>query len=134
MERSSRSQEARMKQLLSLIVSVVLGAALVARADTFTVINGNDAGPGSLREAISNANDHAGADIIAFRIPAPGVRTITLASPLPWVLDDVLIDGYTQPGTSPNSLPFGDNAMLRIEINGANAGPGADGLLILAPY
>src|SRR5678815_3847889 len=87
MERNSRSQEARMKQLISFSVSVVLGAALVAQADTFPVINANDSGPGSLRAAIDNANDLPGPDVIRFQIPGPGVRTITLLSPLPWVVD-----------------------------------------------
>jgi hypothetical protein len=30
-----------------------------------------------------------------------------------------MIDGYTQPGTSPNTLAQGDNAVLKIELTGA---------------
>ena len=38
---------------------------------TFTVINLNDAGPGSLRDALDKADMQAGADTIVFRLPAP---------------------------------------------------------------
>src|SRR4051794_14606657 len=48
---------------------------------TFTVTNLNDAGPGSLRQAVANANDealHPGADTVVFR---PGLEgTIFLTS------------------------------------------------------
>src|SRR4028119_23536 len=43
---------------------------------TFTVTNTADAGPGSLRDAITQANALAGADIINFNIPGAGVQTI----------------------------------------------------------
>ena len=39
------------------------------------------------------------------------------------------IDGYTQPGSSPNTLATGDNAVLKVELNGTNV-PGANGLAI----
>lgn len=41
------------------------------------------------------------------------------------------IDGYTQPGATPNSnaLQAGDNAILTVQLDGSSAGP-ADGLLI----
>src|SRR5439155_16850403 len=52
-----------------------------AKALTFTVTNVNDAGPGSLREAIFNANANSGADSIVFNIAPPGPPfTITLSS------------------------------------------------------
>jgi parallel beta-helix repeat protein len=40
-------------------------------------------------------------------------------SSLPLITAPVVIDGYTQPGASPNTLANGDNAVLRIELNGA---------------
>src|SRR5262249_40736827 len=40
------------------------------------------------------------------------------------------INGYSEPGASMNSLADGDNAKILIELNGANAGPNADGLLV----
>jgi uncharacterized repeat protein (TIGR01451 family)/CSLREA domain-containing protein len=58
-------------------------------------------------------------DGIAFNIPGAGVRTINLISALPTVTDPVTIDGYTQPGASPNTLAGGDDAVLLIELNRA---------------
>ena len=40
-----------------------------ASADTFVVTNTNDSGPGSLRQAILDANAGRGSDVIAFDIP-----------------------------------------------------------------
>ncbi len=39
------------------------------------------------------------------------------------------IDGYTQPGSSPNTLAQGTNAVLKVELSGANAG-NVDGLVL----
>lgn len=91
-----------------------------ALAATFTVTNTNDAGPGSLRQAILDANGDPGADTIAFNIPGPGLHTIRLLSALPALTDNsgVTIDGYAQPGSSPNTLAIGDNAILLIELSG----------------
>ncbi len=75
----------------------------------------------TLRAAIQQANATAtGTDTIAFNIPGPGVHTITPATSLNNINQPVIIDGYTQPGSSPNTLAAGDNAVLLIEINGAN--------------
>jgi hypothetical protein len=80
--------------LLGIAVSSVV-LAVCASASTFTVINTADSGPGSLRQAITDAN--AGGGTVAFNIPvAP--RTITLSSPLPLAGASVIIDGATQPG------------------------------------
>src|SRR6476620_8609971 len=92
---------------------------------TFTVLNTNDAGAGSLRQAILDANAHVnsgGPDRIHFGIPGTGLHTIRPAARLPDVTDPVVIDGYTQAGASPNSLAVGNNATLTIEITGADAG------------
>ena len=96
-----------------------------AAADTFTVTNTNDSGTGTLRMAITDANAHANIDsdtpdIVAFTIPGSGVHTIAPGSPLPTITDPLVVDGYTQPGTSANTLTVGDNAVLLIELNGAN--------------
>lgn len=65
---------------------------------TFTVSNTSDAGTGSLRWAINQANSTAGTDRIAFNIPGGGSHTIVLSSSLPVIQDAVTIDGTTQPG------------------------------------
>jgi hypothetical protein len=98
----------------------------------FTVTNVNDSGTGSLRQAILDANAAAGMDNINFNIPGSGVQTISLLNALPDITDSVFIDGYTQTGASANTLASGNNAVLRIELSGANAGAGANGLTIRA--
>ncbi len=71
-----------------------------ASADTIVVRNTNNAGQGSLRQAILDANDRGGADIITFDIPGPGPHVITIASALPPfdARGGVTVDGTTQPG------------------------------------
>jgi hypothetical protein len=101
-----------------------------AAAATFTVTNTADSGAGSLRQAILDANTNAGADTIAFDIPGSGVHTITPLTALPHVTESLTIDGYTQPGASANTNPFGQpwNAVILIEIDGENLGANDAGL------
>ncbi len=94
-----------------------LAIAAPTLAATFTVTNTNDEGPGSLRQAILDANALAGSDIIVFAIPGNLPHRIAVASPLPAVTSPVLIDGYSQPGASANTLPTGWNAVIGIEID-----------------
>ena len=93
-------------------------------AATYTVTTTADSGPGSLRQAILDANGNAGADTIAFSITGGGVHTITPLTALPTLTDAVTIDGYTQPGSSANTNPpeQGTNAVLAIELDGTNVG------------
>src|SRR5262249_18718231 len=58
--------------------------------------------------------------------------TIAPTSALPTITDPVMIDGYTQPGASANTLGLGTNAALRIELSGKSAAKGVDGLVIAA--
>ncbi|MEO5719159.1 MAG: hypothetical protein ABIR29_11370 [Chthoniobacterales bacterium] len=117
----------------SLVALLALSLVGVAAADTFTVVNADDSGPGSLRIAITDANAHPNIDldvpdVIAFAIPGAGVHTITPISVYPSITDPVVIDGYTQGSASENSLAVGNNAVLLIELNGANVGGAAIGL------
>jgi CSLREA domain-containing protein len=88
----------------------------------------------TLRAAIEQANGLPDTDTITFNIPGTGVRTIVPVTALPEISNPVVIDGYTQPGSSANTLADGDNAVLLIELSGAGAGtPGGvvtDGLSI----
>jgi len=113
--------------MISRLAAVVLFAAASLPAATFTVTNTNDSGDGSLRKAIDDANANAGLDTIAFNIPGAGVHTISPASQLPQITDPVAIDGYSQPGASPNTDPNGFDGVLLIELSGAGA-PGTRGL------
>src|SRR5437879_6637928 len=116
-----------------LILGLLLGLLPVqaARAATFTVTTTNDTGAGSLRQAITDANATDGVDTIQFAItdPPAGVRTITPASSLPFITTPVIIDGYTQAGSSPNTntMPNGFSGTLLIEISG----PSDTGLVLL---
>ncbi len=102
---------------------VFMAAAVGVPGATYTVTQTGDGGSGSLRQAILNANANPGADDIAFAIPGNGVQTIVLSSPLPDIVDPVWIDGYTQPGASPNSNPPGQglNTVLEIEVEGTGS-------------
>ncbi len=88
-------------------------------------------GKTSLRAAIEEANFAAEADTINFNIPGAGVHTIQPLSALPAITDPVVIDGYSQPRASPNTLAVGDNAVLLIELDGTQAG-WASGLSVAA--
>ena len=129
----------------------------VPPANIFTVTNTSDAiikvetqvtGPaGSLRKAIYDANNATGTSSIVFNIPTtdPGYNAATgsfliqpLSESVPGALNDfalppidktMIIDGYTQPGASPNTLANGDNAKILIQIDGGKATtPGGSGL------
>jgi hypothetical protein len=108
--------------MLTQILAALLLSICMGRAGTFTVTSTADSDPGSLRQAILDANaDSSTNDVfIEFNIPGSGVQTIAPFSPLPVITRSVSIDGYTQPGTSPNTLADGDNAVLLIELSGVN--------------
>ncbi|MFO1495401.1 MAG: hypothetical protein U1F26_12190 [Lysobacterales bacterium] len=88
----------------------------------------------SLVGAMVLANAQAGLDTIEFNIPmtdpncqaASGVCRITLPafSAMPSVQQALVIDGYTQPGSQPNTLaaPGPNNAQLKIEITSSEEG------------
>lgn len=119
--------------LLFCVLAVWVAAAPRAGAGTppIVVTTTADSGRGTLREAIIIANQQAGFDTIAFDIKRPGAQTISPTTSLPAIIDPVLIDGYTQPGSRPNTLSNGSNAVLMIEVEGSLAGP-ASGLDIAA--
>jgi uncharacterized repeat protein (TIGR01451 family) len=102
---------------------------------TFTVVNTNDSGTGSLAQAILDANAHANVggapDDIAFNIPGGGVQRVTLQNDLPTLTDAVVMNGYTQPGSSPNTNPIDqpDNAVLDVVIDGSKI-PDGRGLVV----
>ncbi len=89
---------------------------------TFTVTNVNDTGAGSLHQAILDANALSGLDTIEFNLSGPGLHSISLSTALPTITDAVLIDGYTQSGSSVNTLPTGDDAVINIQLDGSAAG------------
>ncbi|WZO96394.1 NosD domain-containing protein [Isosphaeraceae bacterium EP7] len=90
---------------------------------SFTVINTNDSGRGSLRQAILNSNIHPGRDTIDFKIPGPGPFTIPVKSPLPALTDPAALDAATQPGYVRSPI---------VEITPASPTVGGDGLVLVA--
>ena len=89
---------------------------------SYSVTSAADAGAGTLRAAIEQANANAGHDTIQFRV-ATGPQTVNLFTPLPVITSPVTIDGTTQPGFEASPI---------IELNGANTAPGTPGLRISA--
>ena len=114
--------------LAAMIVALFLALLLIvtrpAHGATLTVTNTNDSGAGSLRQAILDANDEVanpGHDTISFNISGGGPHTIAPISALPTITAPVTIDGYSQPGASPNTLAVGNDAVLKIELSGPDA-------------
>jgi hypothetical protein len=87
-------------------------------ADVFTVVNADSSGPGSLAQATSDANAVQGPHQIVFAIPGPGVHRIDLSQAGIALGSSTTIDGYTQPGASPNTLSVGNNAVILIQLDG----------------
>ena len=51
-----------------------------------------------------------------------GLQTITLNANLPAITNPVTIDGYTEPGASPNTAAVGTNAVIMVQIFVPNGG------------
>jgi parallel beta-helix repeat protein len=96
------------------------------------VTNTSATGAGSLANAINMANSQPGLDYIHFNIAGTGPRTIRPLAPLPPIMDNVVIDGYTQPGAVSGTPGFEINASLLIELDGSLATNGVNGLDIRA--
>jgi parallel beta-helix repeat protein len=122
---------------LAISVAATLLSAPPASAATITVTGTGDTiavdGAVTLREAITSIDNGANVNVdvvaggaygtndqINFAIPGVGLQTIAPASNLPMITKPVKIDGYTQPGSSPNTLAVGDNAVIKIDLSGVN--------------
>ena len=81
------------KRLITVLGLAILVFCTRSFADTFTVINTDDSGAGSLRQAITDANANLGSDTIDFAIPGAGQKTIALLSELPAIGETVIMDG-----------------------------------------
>lgn len=138
-----------MKHLVLSVVGVGLTMVLLsstAHAATFTVTSTADdsaVNPGAscatvlpdctLRSSIEAANAQAGADNVEFNISGGGVHTLTPGSSYPQIVEQLSIDGSTQPGSScgeliPSAIPVNTNSpsILNIEVDGSLLSPGSD--------
>jgi CSLREA domain-containing protein len=85
----------------------------------------------TLRAAIQEANATPETDIIAFEIPeafrdpVSGVATISPATELPAITQPTIINGFSQPGGSANTLAVGNNAAVKVQLDGSKVTGGA---------
>src|SRR6266851_4129253 len=106
----------------------------VSLRESITAVNaGNDLGDPDI--TAQNPGTFGVNDTINFNIIASGtVQTINVGATgngaLPALIKPMTINGYSEMGASMNTLANADNATILIELNGANAGPNADGLLL----
>ena len=119
-----RARTRALRATIAMLLTAAVGTAVVpAQATpapvitTAMVTNTNDAGPGSLREAIFFVNNqmNEGAYQILFNIPGGGVQVISPATDLPAVVGYAEIDGYSQPGSVPAA--GGATAVLQVRID-----------------
>ena len=98
----------------------------------FPVTNTNDSGAGSLRQAITDADAAGDGSVITFQIPGSGVQTIAPATNLPAVTAAITIDGTSQTDAqaNTNTMDQADNAVMLIELSGANDSTADMGLTI----
>ncbi|MBX3675229.1 MAG: choice-of-anchor D domain-containing protein [Burkholderiales bacterium] len=109
-----RSRGSRAKALVPLTVT--------SAADTLTTPGTS----GTLREVLSwvSSNCSYGTDVyqVGFAIPGPGPHTISTNSGFSATCQNVVIDGYSQAGSSPNTLPAardGSNAVIQVVLDGS---------------
>lgn len=92
----------RYHRLFFLLLFCFLGVKTFA--DVFVVTSNADSGPGTLRDALTQAaaNGSTVKDYINFNIADQSVagRTITIKNTLPDVSSNLIIDGTTQPGSN----------------------------------
>lgn len=105
-----------------LVFSIIVAMASAVDGANFTVSTTNDAGEGSFRQAILDANASEGADLITFDLAGDGPHTFFPIPSLPALTDSVLVDGYSQRFASPNTLTNGNNASLQLRLLIAGAG------------
>lgn len=112
--------------VLTLTIGLFINkTTLSAAPDTLTVTNTNDSGAGSLRQAMLDANDNdTDMDTIEFNIPGSGPHIIKPQTNLPPVSEKITINGFSQPGSQPNTAvsPNPINSVIKIEIDGSDLG------------
>ncbi|MGF1470318.1 MAG: choice-of-anchor Q domain-containing protein [Rubrobacteraceae bacterium] len=117
---------AALRLVVVVVIAVILAGTLGAgdaAAASFTVTNTNDSGPGSLRNAIDQANTTVGTDTIEFAAGLSG--TIPLTGGQLSITDDVEIEG---PG--PDQLSVSGTNSSRVFFLNSGVTVGISGLTI----
>lgn len=116
------------------VLIVLLAQGQLLWAEVFTVVNANSTGPGSLAQAVYDANTRPLEELktVIFAIPGAGVHKIDLSNTTIVLRNDnITIDGYSQPGASPNTLSIGDNAVILIQLDGGGPTVAQSGTLAI---
>lgn len=126
--------------ILSVVSSLVMGGIVFvptasAAPATYVVTSSNDevdanigdgicetstSGECTLRAAIEEANSNADLDTIEFNISGTGLHTITTTDAFPNIIQPLIIDGYSQPGSVENTAvaPLPMNSVPTIHLYG----------------
>ena len=89
------------------------------------VTNTNLGDANSLNSVMQYVNSHCtGSDTITFNIPGAGPHTIPGNIGFALSCDNTVIDGYSQPGSAPNTDPVNNNAVIQIIRDGTSCGCG----------
>lgn len=113
------------RRVLFAMLCVVPISSSSAVAATFIVTASAESGPGSLRQAIADANLSPETDFIHFNIAPGGPQVITVTSNGLAITDGVVIDGTTQPG-------FAGTPIITLDGKNGNDLTG-NGLRVLSP-
>jgi len=133
----SNSQNRKSRRSSCLPRLELLGLEQRIVPSTITVTTTSDSGPGSLRQAITDANKTAGNDIIDFNFTSGGSHTIALTAALPNIIDASTVGTVTINGTGASLLTIdaqggnfsiftinagGDLNISGVTVTGANSG------------
>lgn len=143
MSRSVPGRHAFARRLCAGVMQTCLGMAASTAAWSATLLVNSQLDPGTggctagectLREAIVAANATAAADTINFSFSTgvgPEVM-IQPASALPTITQPLTINGYSVAGAAVNTHAARSDAVIRIRLDGLNAGTLANGLAVCA--
>jgi Ca2+-binding RTX toxin-like protein len=105
--RERRRKQMRLAAGAGLGIGAALGTTATAQAADFTVSNLNDAGPGSLRQAVLDANTNPGSDRVLFQSGLTGQITLNTG-------ELQITDGVEVVGPGPDKLTVSANNLSRI--------------------
>jgi hypothetical protein len=109
------------------VVNATDDAPDLSTADGLCLTSG---GRCTLRAALQQDQADGGVSTISFNISGGGPHTIQVGGVLPTLAaGGTTINGYSEPGSSPNTSSRASNAVLRIEVRGNGTG-GAEALVV----